>query len=55
VALTWVLHQRFPTYAIIGPRAVEELRASVEALDLALTPAEVRWLDLEEDSWQSET
>jgi aryl-alcohol dehydrogenase-like predicted oxidoreductase len=49
VALAWVLHQPFPTYALIGPRSVAELRESVVALDLALTPAESRWLDLEGD------
>ncbi|HEX2501936.1 MAG TPA: aldo/keto reductase [Methylomirabilota bacterium] len=48
VALAWVLHQPFPTYALVGPRSVAELRESVAALDLALTPAESRWLDLEE-------
>ena len=50
VALAWVLHQPFPTYALIGPRSVVELRESVAALDLALTPAESRWLDLEDDA-----
>jgi aryl-alcohol dehydrogenase-like predicted oxidoreductase len=49
IALAWVLHLPFPTYAIIGPRSVEELRTSVAALAVELTPAEVRWLDLEED------
>ena len=49
VALAWVLHQPFPTYALIGPRSVAELRESVAALDLTLTPAESRWLDLEDD------
>ena len=48
VALAWVLHQPFPTYALVGPRSVAELRESVAALDLALTLAEARWLDLEE-------
>jgi aryl-alcohol dehydrogenase-like predicted oxidoreductase len=47
VALAWVLHQPFPTYALVGPRSVAELRESVAALDLALTPVESRWLDLE--------
>jgi 1-deoxyxylulose-5-phosphate synthase len=51
VALAWVLQQPFPTYAIIGPRSVEELRASVAAADLDLTPTEVRWLDLEDEAW----
>ncbi len=48
VALAWVLHQPFPTYALVGPRSVAELRESVTALDVPLTPAESRWLDLEE-------
>lgn len=47
VALAWVLHQPFPTYPIVGPRSVEELRSSVAALDVELSPEEVRWLDLE--------
>lgn len=50
VALAWVLHQPFPTYALIGPRSVAELRESVAALDLTLTSAESRWLDLEDDA-----
>ena len=49
VALAWVLDQPFPTYAIIGPRSVGELRESLEALELRLSADEVRWLDLEED------
>jgi 1-deoxyxylulose-5-phosphate synthase len=50
VALAWVLHQPFPTYALIGPQNVAELHESVGALDLELTPAELRWLDLEQDA-----
>jgi 1-deoxyxylulose-5-phosphate synthase len=55
VALAWVLHQPFPTYAIIGPRTPAELLDSVGALGVELTTEEARWLDLEEDGWQSET
>jgi aryl-alcohol dehydrogenase-like predicted oxidoreductase len=47
VALAWVLHQPFPTYAIIGPRSPSELDESVAGLGVELTPAEVRWLDLD--------
>ena len=50
VALAWVLHQPFPTYALIGPRTVAELRESVAALELTLTPAELRWLDLDDNA-----
>jgi 1-deoxyxylulose-5-phosphate synthase len=49
VALAWVLHQPFPTYAVIGPRNPGELHDSIAALDLDLTPDDVRRLDLEED------
>lgn len=49
VALAWVLAQPFPSYPIIGPRTVDELLASVAALDLELTPAERAWLNLEAD------
>jgi aryl-alcohol dehydrogenase-like predicted oxidoreductase len=44
VALAWVLHQPFPTFAIIGPYTLEELRSSFEALRLTLTSQEVRRL-----------
>ena len=37
VALAWVLHQPFPTYALIGPRSIPELRESVAALASSLT------------------
>jgi 1-deoxyxylulose-5-phosphate synthase len=53
--LAWVLHQPFPAYAIIGPRTPAELLDSVGALGVELTTEEARWLDLEEDGWQSET
>lgn len=49
VALAWVLHQPFPTYAVIGPRTVEELHSSLRALEVELTPAEMAWLDLAAD------
>ncbi|MDQ3822461.1 MAG: aldo/keto reductase [Actinomycetota bacterium] len=49
VALAWVLHQPFPTYAIIGPRSVPELHESVAGLDVELTVDEVRWLNLDEE------
>ena len=49
VALAWVLHQPFPTYAIIGPRTLAELEASIAALEVELTPEDVRRLDLDEE------
>ena len=47
VALAYVLHQSFPTCAIMGPLTLEEFAASAEAERVSLTPAQVRWLNLE--------
>jgi predicted dehydrogenase/aryl-alcohol dehydrogenase-like predicted oxidoreductase len=46
IALAYVLCQPFPTFPLIGPRTLTELRTSLPALDVALTPDEMRWLDL---------
>ncbi|ACQ78820.1 oxidoreductase domain protein [Beutenbergia cavernae DSM 12333] len=50
VALAYVLAQPFPTFPLIGPRSIAELRSSLEATRVALTPEEVAWLDLRTDS-----
>jgi aryl-alcohol dehydrogenase-like predicted oxidoreductase len=47
IALAWVLNQPFPTHALIGPRTIDEMRSSIEALQVELTPEEMAWLDLE--------
>ena len=46
IALAWVLQQPFPTFPLIGPRHVAETRSSLRALEVRLTPAELRYLDL---------
>jgi predicted dehydrogenase/aryl-alcohol dehydrogenase-like predicted oxidoreductase len=48
VALAWVLSQPFPTFPLIGPRQIAETRSSMQALDIELSPQEVRRLNLEE-------
>ena len=48
VALAWVLAQPFPVVAVIGTHRVEHLRSSLDALDVALSAEEVRWLNLED-------
>ncbi|MCY3019381.1 MAG: aldo/keto reductase [Planctomycetota bacterium] len=47
IALAYVLCQPFPTFPLIGPRTVQELRTSLPALDIQLSPDELRWLNLE--------
>jgi len=48
VALAYVLCQPFPTFALIGPQKIEETRTSLQALELELSPEELRWLNLED-------
>lgn len=48
IALAYVLCQPFPTFPLIGPRALEETRTSWQGVDIELTPAELRWLNLED-------
>ena len=44
IALAYVLNQKFPTFALIGPRSIEETRTSFMALSVPLSAAEVTWL-----------
>ena len=45
VALAYVLVQPFPVIPLIGPRNVAELEDSLSALDIKLTPEQVKWLE----------
>ena len=49
IGLAWVLSMPFPTHALIGPQTIDEMRDSLAALDVTLTPEEMRWLNLEQD------
>jgi predicted dehydrogenase/aryl-alcohol dehydrogenase-like predicted oxidoreductase len=44
IALAYVLAQEFPVFPIIGPLTLDELRGSLGALNIRLTPAQIRWL-----------
>jgi aryl-alcohol dehydrogenase-like predicted oxidoreductase len=51
VALAWVLNQpELNVFAVVGPRSVAELEATLAALEIALTPAQLAWLNLEAPS-----
>lgn len=45
IALAYVLAQPFPVIPLIGPRNLSELEDSLSALDIALTPEQVKWLE----------
>ncbi len=44
IALAYVLAQPFPSFAIIGSRGVPQVIGAIEAIDVHLSDAEVRWL-----------
>jgi aryl-alcohol dehydrogenase-like predicted oxidoreductase len=46
IALAYVLAQRFPTFALIGPRSIDETTSSTDAATVRLTSEQVEWLDL---------
>ncbi|KXF75800.1 oxidoreductase [Paramesorhizobium deserti] len=45
IALAYVVAQPFPVLPLIGPRTIAELEDSLSALDIELTPEQVRWLE----------
>jgi predicted dehydrogenase/aryl-alcohol dehydrogenase-like predicted oxidoreductase len=47
IALAYVLHQPFPAFALVGPRTLREWRTTLAALDIELSPAEMKWLNLD--------
>lgn len=49
IAAAYVLHQPFPSLALIGPRTIAETVSSLECLRVELTPKEVAWLNLERE------
>jgi aryl-alcohol dehydrogenase-like predicted oxidoreductase len=52
VALTSVLAQQFPTFALVGPRSIAEYRSTMTGLGIELNEEQTSWLDLG-DSWNS--
>ena len=49
IAAAYVLSQPFPSFALIGPRRLSELRTSLPALAIELSDAERAYLDLRSD------
>jgi aryl-alcohol dehydrogenase-like predicted oxidoreductase/predicted dehydrogenase len=44
IALAYTLAQPFPVFPLIGPLSLPELRDSLRATDVVVTPEEARWL-----------
>lgn len=47
IALAWVLRQPLNIFAMIGPESLAEMRESLVATHLELSPQELAWLNLE--------
>ncbi|MBZ0213261.1 MAG: aldo/keto reductase [Nitrospirae bacterium] len=45
LALAWTLNQPFPVWALVGCNTVDEVSQACDAVDLSLTPEELRWLE----------
>lgn len=45
IALAYVLRQPFPTFALIGPRTLDEFRSSLPGLTVELSSKELQWLN----------
>ena len=50
IAAAFVLHQKFPIFALIGPLSIEETRTALPGMQVELSDAEMKWLNLESDS-----
>jgi aryl-alcohol dehydrogenase-like predicted oxidoreductase len=45
IAMAWVLNQPFPVFALAGLRTPEQVKDTLAALEIELTPAESDWLE----------
>ena len=46
VAGAWPINLKFPSFALIGPRTVDELVSSLKNLEVELSDDQVNWLNL---------
>jgi aryl-alcohol dehydrogenase-like predicted oxidoreductase len=48
IACAYVLAQPFPTFALVGPRTIDEVRTTFHGFGVQLSPAELKYLNLED-------
>ena len=46
IAGAWPLNQSFPSFALIGPRTIDEINTSLPSLDIQVLKEDVDWLNL---------
>lgn len=49
IALCWIFKQRMNMFAVVSSASGERMRSNAEALDVPLTPADCKYLDLDAD------
>ena len=49
IAGAWSLNQPFPSFALIGPRKIEEIDTSLPSLDISISREKSDWLNLKKD------
>lgn len=55
IALSWLLNQDFTVFPIVSTTSGGRMRENLRALEIPLTPEELRWLDLDPDGQPSQT
>ncbi|HBQ64197.1 MAG TPA: aldo/keto reductase, partial [Clostridiales bacterium] len=50
IALSWLLHQPLNVFPLIGANTAEEMQENIDAMQIRLTPEELRWLDLQSET-----
>ena len=48
IAGAWPLNLNFPSFALIGPRNIDEINSSLDNLNIDLTQSDIDWLNLKE-------
>ena len=46
IAGAWPIHLKFPSFALIGPRTIDELVSSLKNLEVEISDEQVNWLNL---------
>ena len=46
IACAWPLNQSFPSFALIGPRKIDEIDTSLPSLDISISKEKTNWLNL---------
>ena len=46
IAGAWPLNQSFPSFALIGPRKIDEIDTSLPSLEISITKEKTNWLNL---------